>query len=377
MTALLFTFAAAASLLWVSVFGYVLILHSLVRSRNRPARNRTYPDIAVVVPTLNEEPYIRAKLHDLRRTVYPSEHLTLIVVDGGSTDRTAELVQHEIDGGAALQLLCVDGTRGKAAQLNHALAQLDQEIVVITDVDAILEPTCIQELVDVLTGDPQTAVVGATVWPASGLAEERLHWSFLNYLWWLEGEVLSCGTVAAPCYALRRARMKPLAADVRADDVHLALAAGASGLTVRTCRTANAVEIRVPQTVREFLHFRRRRASAYVTELLRSTPPGGAARGYRLMRRLRLWHLRSAPRLSCALLLAGAVLVCTPHWPWVVITLIAFLAPGVATARISIKPGAFGSWWRLGWTAARLCGITCLSLLFLSRWSPAFAGGGR
>src|SRR5215813_426894 len=239
-------FAAVASLLWLSVFGYVLVLHSVARRRRAPiVQSPPLPEIGVVVPTLNEARLIVGKLRDLRRSAYPPERMTIVVVDGGSTDGTVELVQREIAAGMAAQLIHDAELRGKAAQLNRALATLSQEIVIVTDVDARLDPQCIAELVRVVAGDARTALVGATVWPASALLEERLHWRWLNYLWWLEGEVLSFGTVAAPCYAIRRALLPALAADVRADDIHLAMAASARGLRVRTCRTAHATEVRV------------------------------------------------------------------------------------------------------------------------------------
>ena len=36
--------------------------------------------------------------------------------------------------------------------------------------------------------DSHTGIVGANVRPYSALLEERIHWWFLNYLWWLEGK---------------------------------------------------------------------------------------------------------------------------------------------------------------------------------------------
>src|SRR5262245_1161601 len=114
--------------------------------------------------------------------------MTIVVIDGGPADGTVELGRREIAAGAAVQRVPDPELRGKAAQLNRALATLSQEIVIVTDVDARLDSRCIAELVRVLAGDPRTALVGATVWPASALLEERLHWRWLNYLWWLEGE---------------------------------------------------------------------------------------------------------------------------------------------------------------------------------------------
>jgi succinoglycan biosynthesis protein ExoA len=47
--------------------------------------------VSIVIPVLNEEAYILGALRRLLDTSYPSDHMEIIVVDGGSTDRTAEL----------------------------------------------------------------------------------------------------------------------------------------------------------------------------------------------------------------------------------------------------------------------------------------------
>ena len=169
MTGLLIVFVGAATLLWLSVFGYLLLLRSMAfRRRTVVPGLSSYPDIAIVVPTLNEERLILAKLADLRHIDYPRERIAVVVVDGGSADRTTALVQQEIERGEPIQLMRVEGA-GKAQQINHALTHVPHEIVVVTDADSLLEPACPRELVSVLVHDPETALVGAVVRPASAL----------------------------------------------------------------------------------------------------------------------------------------------------------------------------------------------------------------
>jgi hypothetical protein len=382
MTLMLGGFATVAALLWLSVFGYVLALRWAVRRRRAPSSQPAFhPAIGVVVPTLNEERFILAKLEDLRRTAYPADRMTIVVVDGGSTDQTVELVEHAIAAGAAVRLVRGRDLRGKAAQLNRALAELTQEIAIVTDVDARLDPHCIPELVRMLTNDPQTAVAGATVSPATALLEEHLHWGWLNYLWWLEGEALSCGTVAAPCYAIRRAHVPALAVDVRADDVHLAIAAAARGLRVRTCRTAHATEVRVPQTLGDLVRYRRRRAREYVVELERAARTPGAPPVHRAMRLARLWQLRVVPHLSLAFVIGIGALFATGNWIWAALTLAGFTAPALFIGT-RVQSASWTSL-DLGWAAARLAGLTCLSLLWmrtslsLADPAPSAADAGR
>lgn len=55
------------------------------------------PNIATVVPVLNEERYIADCLNSLIDQTYPSTHHTIIVLDGGSTDSTESLVRKAIE----------------------------------------------------------------------------------------------------------------------------------------------------------------------------------------------------------------------------------------------------------------------------------------
>ena len=46
------------------------------------------PFIAVVIPTLNEAGYLAQCIESLMRDPYPRDRLEVLIVDGGSTDRT-------------------------------------------------------------------------------------------------------------------------------------------------------------------------------------------------------------------------------------------------------------------------------------------------
>ena len=74
MTVLLVLFISTAALLWLSIYGYVLVLGSIAFVRRQVHRHQsTYPEIAIVIPTLNEEDLILPKLADLKDTDYPRD----------------------------------------------------------------------------------------------------------------------------------------------------------------------------------------------------------------------------------------------------------------------------------------------------------------
>ena len=53
---------------------------------------RPHPFISVLIPTLNEEPFIVKCLDSLLEGGYPRERLEIVLADGGSSDRTTELL---------------------------------------------------------------------------------------------------------------------------------------------------------------------------------------------------------------------------------------------------------------------------------------------
>jgi cellulose synthase/poly-beta-1,6-N-acetylglucosamine synthase-like glycosyltransferase len=351
--------------------GYLLFLASLARrSPGAPALAAAdWPAVAVVVPTQNEATYIAAKLRDLADIDVPGAPPQLLVVDGGSQDGTLAIVEAAM-ADLPLRLASVPGARSKAEQINHALGLLDAEFVVVTDVDTRLEPGCVRALVAMLVAQPDTAVVAAVVRPESRLAEERLHWQVVNLLWWLEGLALSAVGLSGVCYAVRRSAIRAIEADARAEDVQLALAAGARGLRVRVCPEAIATELRVPQTSAQLLSYRRRRGRAFVNELRRELP-AEAPGLFRVFRRFRLLQFDTVPALALATLALGAVLALTPDRAWLVPVAALFAVPLAWASRgIPGTPVPAPSLWTLPVAACRLAGLVWISLIAAPRPRP-------
>lgn len=280
-------FLAAAGLLWVFSLGYIFALEVCVRLRRRPkpAGLAALPEIAVVIPTLNEAALIGRKLDNLKRSDYPPERIRIFVVDRGSQDRTAEIVREAVSRDARLRLVSFPEARNKAEQVGSILARLSQDIVFFTDADAALEPSCLREMAGMFAVDPRTVLVGAVVRPETRFKEEQAHWRLLNRIWWLEGEVLSCAGFSGVCFAARRQSLLAMEGNILAEDIHLGLFISARGARTRICPTAVAAELRVPRTASEFILFRRRRGACYLNEI-----------------RLFSIHLGGTPRLAlCAL----------------------------------------------------------------------------
>jgi len=365
---LLIFFLVLSSVLWMTTFGYLISL-SLVRvfQKKNPAKNETLPKIAVVVPTLNEEGLISGKLRNLETSDYPDESMQIFVIDGGSTDKTIDTVKQEINGKKNTELICLAESKAKPDQINYVLQNLDYEIIVFTDADGRLEPSCLKELVTCLISDSSVSVMGAFIHPETPFLEERLYWSFINQLWWLEGEVFSSACVSAVCHACRRKHVLPLASDALADDINIALSAAAKGLRVRTCPNARASEIRVPFTKNEFMKFRQLRGKNYLVELKRSSKLKKAPLRWRLTLLLKLWHLKVTPKAIPLFVFSAISLLFSRYHFYPIFMIVIFMLPISFSLLKWNKDDFIKKKWRVLWAAVRLPFLTIMPMLTLNK----------
>ena len=172
---------------------------SCVRSQQSPPvkEPKIWPRVDVILPLHNEKEWIGAKLENLRQIVYAAGRLTIWIVDGASSDGTAEIVQKEIEGDNRFRLLRLD-ISNKTAQLNEALKGVTGEWIMVTDADAQLSPQTLQQMITMGESDERLAVIGTAVRPYRAHPLEQLHWNFFTRLWKLESGRGFASLVTAP-----------------------------------------------------------------------------------------------------------------------------------------------------------------------------------
>ena len=105
--------------------------------------------VSVVLPVLNEERHIAACLDSVLTQDYPSDRYEVIVADGGSTDRTRDIVAAMARGDPRVRLIDNPG-RMQAAGLNRAIAASRGDIIARQDGHAEWSPDHLRRSVALL-----------------------------------------------------------------------------------------------------------------------------------------------------------------------------------------------------------------------------------
>lgn len=117
------------------------------------------PPISIVIAAYNEEKVVARTLENLLRTDYVGT-MDIIVVDDGSTDRTASTVAEIAAEDKRITLLTQDNNLGKARALRAGFHTAAHEIIVTLDADTIFQPDTIIHLVQPMRAERIGAVSG-------------------------------------------------------------------------------------------------------------------------------------------------------------------------------------------------------------------------
>ncbi|MFC7307265.1 bifunctional polysaccharide deacetylase/glycosyltransferase family 2 protein [Streptomyces monticola] len=208
--------------------------------------------VTVLVPAYNEEKGIESTLRSLLASTH--RQLQIVVIDDGSTDRTADVAEAVRDPRVTVVR---QANAGKAEALNTGLAHARHHIVVMVDADTVLEADAIRRLIQPLAHPAVGAVSGNTkVGNRRGLLGR---WQHLEYCFGFNldrrmFEVLECMiTVPGAIGAFRRDAalgVGGVSTDTLAEDTDLTMALWRAGWRVVYEETAVAWT-EVPTSLRQ------------------------------------------------------------------------------------------------------------------------------
>lgn len=119
---------------------------------------RLDPFISIVVPIRNEEATIERLTRSLLEQDYPRDRYEILMADGGSSDRTRELLAG-VDPGARVVVLDNPGRTAPAA-LNVAISKAKGEIITRVDGHSYVAPDYLSRIVAVMEETGESVVGG-------------------------------------------------------------------------------------------------------------------------------------------------------------------------------------------------------------------------
>lgn len=119
-------------------------------------------NVAIIIPTLNEEHFITRCLESVLGQTYPTEKTDIMVVDGNSTDNTCAIVRALGKNHPNIRLLS-NPKRYQSIAFNIGVAASDAQYIIRMDAHATYDQQYVEHCVDLLANHPEYGNVGG-VW---------------------------------------------------------------------------------------------------------------------------------------------------------------------------------------------------------------------
>lgn len=117
------------------------------------------PDVTVLLPVFNGEPFLREAVESVLSQSY--KNFELLIIDDGSTDNTATILQSFND--PRIEVIRQPLNLGLSKTLNHGLERARGRYIARMDADDISLPHRLEMQVDYLENHPEAAVVSSLV----------------------------------------------------------------------------------------------------------------------------------------------------------------------------------------------------------------------
>jgi len=236
----------------------LLALAEKLRSRE-PEHPEYRPKVSVAIPAHDEEAAIERTVRSALAAEYAD--IEVVVVDDGSTDRTAEILDRCFSTNPRVRIHH-QVNRGKPAALNQAVEMSTGEILVTIDADTMVHPRAIGRLVRHFA-DPGTAAMAGNV-KVGNRTSWITRWQALEYITSQNMEkrafdLLNCITVVPGALGAWRVKavreLGGFAADTLAEDTDLTISLRRRGWRISYDEEAEAYT-EAPETPRVLIRQR-------------------------------------------------------------------------------------------------------------------------
>lgn len=248
---MLILFFISLFILFYSYIGYGLLIYMLLKIRKLfrvklPVVNFTdagLPHVSLIIAAYNEEQILEEKIKNCFSLQYPADKLEIIFVIDGSTDNSQAIL------GSHPTLRCLHNAArsGKTAALNRAVAQAQNEILIFSDANTMLNSQALIEIARKYEDEKVGGVAGEKKVMKAGFKEsdegEGLYWKYESTLKKLDSELYTVVGAAGELFSLRKQLFNQLDEKIILDDFVLSMRINLGGFTVKYAAGAYAMEL--------------------------------------------------------------------------------------------------------------------------------------
>lgn len=161
--------------LYFAVFWLLVFL--VTRNDKTEKKLDTLPFVTITIPAYNEQDSLAKTVASVLALEYPKEKYELLIVDDGSTDKTASIAQHLIEQNTTYTIrLLSQKNQGKGAGLNNALRTAKGTYFVCLDADSFVAPNALLKMLPHFSNERVAAVLPALKVHNPKNTLEKLQW---------------------------------------------------------------------------------------------------------------------------------------------------------------------------------------------------------
>jgi len=154
-------------LLFVALYFEVFLLityfensEKRTKKKKAPAWNKL-PSVSILVPVWNESTTLLATVNSILNLNYPTEKLSVFVIDDGSTDDTREVMK-TLENNPRIKLLYKENG-GKHTALNYALQFVTSDLVGCLDADSFVQKDALMKIITEFAHDKELSAVTPSI----------------------------------------------------------------------------------------------------------------------------------------------------------------------------------------------------------------------
>lgn len=230
---------------------------------------KRYPTVAMVVPSYNEEQTLAGTIESLLALDYPTDKLSIMVVDDGSVDGTQAIGEQYAAAHPQVSYYRKENG-GKYTALNYAIERTQAEIVGCLDADSFVVPDALIEAVKAFEANPTAMAItpAMKVHHPHNLLElmQAVEYTFGIFYKKMFDNLSAINVLPGPFSIYKRAvfeQIGPFRHAHNTEDMEIAFRMHANGLKIINAHNA-FVFTKVPRTVRALIKQRTRWSQGFL-----------------------------------------------------------------------------------------------------------------